>query len=501
MTYEEFIAPFEEQIEKLYEAQAHGEEDVEYDNEAVLQQMWAVLDKDLTSLGHLRGTIDGGGISWMLDTYYYLHPNPLDGQWHLLALWYDDNWERWQFNDAGSIEDEDLSLERAAYQLLKQFAEEGTNRDSIEDREDLIEKWRCLAEGEPVKPSRASARRQEYLDGLQDALDAAKPSCGDAQLSQKEFNAFMGVVAAVHHAGVKSDQPVRLDTMRDMVKTIEGQVEAFDAFLAHGDGQVALQNVIVNCQVLEHMREPKRVFVGQQLFMMVMASGQRGAAFELVGHVFQILGIGVGSTAPLDMLKDVTRLQEADSNVDLTMCYRPSWPFMPWATGRLELGDGVAWEPLSSSGVAISWIWDLTTNKAIVLRLNVNGRPFVLTAESHDRRQSWPAVDLEEAPNCRDVLYLLAGGQSGVIPSQVPNNSPLAWLVSEVPIEFGACQATIVKSEQTIVDEMEVGGIGNPGIVQRYIPFLSKRRAFRVSSNYHRFSAAVEMLFSGRISG
>ena len=63
MTYEEFIAPFEEQIEKLYEAQAQGEEDVEYDNEAVLQQMWAVLDKDLTSLGHLRGTIDGGGIS------------------------------------------------------------------------------------------------------------------------------------------------------------------------------------------------------------------------------------------------------------------------------------------------------------------------------------------------------------------------------------------------------------------------------------------------------
>ena len=63
-----------------------------------------------------------------------------------LALWYDDNWERWQFNDAGSIEDEDLSLERAAYQLLKQFAEVSTNRDSIEDREDLIESG-VVAEG------------------------------------------------------------------------------------------------------------------------------------------------------------------------------------------------------------------------------------------------------------------------------------------------------------------------------------------------------------------
>ena len=42
------------------------------------------------------------------------------------------------------------------------------------------------------------------------------------------------------------------------------------------------------------MREANRVFVGQQLFMMVLASGQCGVAFELVGHVFQILGVGVG---------------------------------------------------------------------------------------------------------------------------------------------------------------------------------------------------------------
>ena len=47
-------------------------------------------------------------------------------------------------------------LERAAYQLLKQFAEEGTDRNSIEDREDLIEKWRCVAVREPVA-TRASA--------------------------------------------------------------------------------------------------------------------------------------------------------------------------------------------------------------------------------------------------------------------------------------------------------------------------------------------------------
>ena len=71
MTYEEFIEPFEGQLERLYEAQSQGEGDVDFDNEAVLEQMWTVLNKDLTSLGHLRGTIVGGGISWVLDIYYH----------------------------------------------------------------------------------------------------------------------------------------------------------------------------------------------------------------------------------------------------------------------------------------------------------------------------------------------------------------------------------------------------------------------------------------------
>ena len=491
MTYEEFIEPFEGQLERLYEAQSQGEEDVDFDNEAVLEQMWTVLNKDLTSLGHLRGTIDGGGISWVLDIYYYLHPSPLDGQWHLLALWYDDNWGRWQFNDAGSIEDSGFSLEQAAYQLLKQFAEEGSNRECIEDREDLIEEWRCLSVGEPVKPSRADARQQAYLDRLQGLFDADKPFCDDAQLSKEEFNAFMGVVAAVHHAGLKSDHPVRLDVVRDMVKTIEGQVEAFDAFLTHADGQVVLQNVIGNCEVLERMREAQRVFVGQQLLMMVLTSEPKGAAFELVGHVFQILGVGIGPTAPVDLLKDFTRLKEADSNVQLTMAYRPSWPFMPYACGRLDLGDGVAWEPVSDSGAAISWVWDLKTNKAVVFRLNVTDGQFALKAESHDRCQSWSAVALEAAPNCRDILCLLAGGQPDLFPSQAQDDSPLAWLMPEAPFEFVDRHPTVVKTEQTIVDQMEMDEVGKP----------DKRRIFRVSSNYHRFSAALEMLFSGKISG
>ena len=61
-----------------------------------------------------------------------------------------------------------------------------------------------------MKPSRASARRKEHLDDLHDALDAAKPSCGDAQLSQKEFNAFMKVVVLFIIRGkVRSTSPPR----------------------------------------------------------------------------------------------------------------------------------------------------------------------------------------------------------------------------------------------------------------------------------------------------
>lgn len=73
MTYEEFIEPFEGQLERLYEAQSQGEEEVDFDNEAVLEQMWTVLNKDLTSLGHLRGTIDGGGICCALGRHFRSH--------------------------------------------------------------------------------------------------------------------------------------------------------------------------------------------------------------------------------------------------------------------------------------------------------------------------------------------------------------------------------------------------------------------------------------------
>ena len=63
--------------------------------------------------------------------------------------------------------------------------------------------------------------------------------------------------------------------------------------------------------------------------------------------------------------------------------------------------------------------------------------------------------------------------------------------MTEAPFEFIDRHPTVVKTNQTIVDEMEMDEVGKP----------DKRRIYRVSSNYHRLSAALEMLFSGKISG
>lgn len=146
MNFEGIIGRYKTQLGELYDRQSKGE-DAECGDTDVLDEIEKILMKDMQYLGWIYGEIDGAGISSVLNNYYYLYPNPLDGRWHLMVLWYDDNWGRWQFNGVGSIPAADLSVNEAAYELMKRFAEAGTDEESIENRKDLIEEWRRISEG------------------------------------------------------------------------------------------------------------------------------------------------------------------------------------------------------------------------------------------------------------------------------------------------------------------------------------------------------------------
>ena len=81
-------------------------------------------------------------MAWVVDVYYYMPESVLDGQWYFLGLSYDDSEMRWMLVELGSIEAAGLSLEQAAHELLKRYAEPGTDQISQQDCEDLIEQWR-----------------------------------------------------------------------------------------------------------------------------------------------------------------------------------------------------------------------------------------------------------------------------------------------------------------------------------------------------------------------
>lgn len=149
MKIEEILKDAESILAAVYAA--HQEVDEDFDQDDLLDNILMQLGQNFRMLGHMGGVIEGNGIAWDLDAYYFLHPSPIDDKWHLMSLWFDDNWGKWQFNGSGTIASDDLSFEAAAVELLRNFVKPGTDEESLFDYNLMMDHWSKKVEEKNLK--------------------------------------------------------------------------------------------------------------------------------------------------------------------------------------------------------------------------------------------------------------------------------------------------------------------------------------------------------------
>ena len=150
-------------IDKLYapyfednydEPWYRGEEPTDDEEWEIRETLSRAVDEKFIYVGSARGEITGGGLGWSVNTSFYMWPKVLeDGRtWEIYALWFDDDWNRWQFNSAGSIELDGATFEKATYELLKSAMPElDQDEDNVRLSRD-VERWRRLSLGLSGRP-------------------------------------------------------------------------------------------------------------------------------------------------------------------------------------------------------------------------------------------------------------------------------------------------------------------------------------------------------------
>ena len=492
------LTPIQNRLEAKNAAKYNGEE--ELSDSDILFDMFDALSEGFDCLGPLRGEVLGAGMAWLVDVYYYMPDSVLDNRWHFLGLSYDDSEMRWMLVELGSMEAAGLSLEQAAHELLKRYAEPGTDQISQQDCEDLIEEWRCRAEGLPVPQSRADRRRIERLEAREDRLQPSVPSRRDGEFNSEELEAFFEAMTLVIKKGPHALQAMRASKIEEAVEDITGNSKMFESFFENDLAFPSLTNVMRLFQRLAMMREAKRVFVAQQLMVLLLDGDSKGEDAEHVWTMMEAMKVGYHDEQEVSFLHDYHQYEDANKHWSRRLSFRPKWPFMPRATNRLETRDGEVDPPMNERGLRILWMRDGQSRRTLSLRLDFQNEKFMLTAEMLGGEQVWPTALFDQTPNMKEIAYYLSGRPQGEMLSFFDIQSPLAWLCGEAlelkdrNVRFEVVQGVTVRIEFDMDDASPTQSWLSRALSAKNPP---PRRVLFSSSNYHVWPEMFVDLFGG----
>ena len=491
---EQLLKPIKQELDKRYA----GEEE-DHDHEAILDEVESLMGEEFRMIGYLRGVINGAGISWTLDVNYYMLDRPLsDGKTRVLfGLWYDDNWCRWQFDDVGKLELPGASEDRAAYELLKQYAEPGSDRESIEDCEDLIEEWRCAAEGLPRPKSRRDIRMDERAAAVLDRLSPDRPSERDAKFTEEEMKAVLHALVMV----AKADD-VLAPQERDLLETLARDLSVPPAYIFRvADMMVANAIPLFMFKVLgslKNMREAKKVWVAQFMHIVALVDGDHDEKEkEVWGAVCS--SIGIDFDGGIDPFQDLPVMAGAVNNIDRAWAYRPSWPFMPLCVECLDHGDASGpIEAVNEAGVLILWMRLVGQAKRLEVRLAYREENFQLKVSLNGVQEEGWQASFEDVPRFGDILCLLTGDGRSRRLERVQAAAPLGQLLGGAldvrdwnPKDLGG---TVTKRVEFDDDEQADG----KGILSRVFG-KKARRTLEFSCNYHVPPKAFVRFLEGKV--
>lgn len=493
---EQLMQPFRDQLDGCYTDGGEGEN---IDHSRIRSELWDAVGERMDHLGFLQGVIEGAGISWTLHEIYFMPPKPLsDGvTWVLFALWFDDNEYRWQFNDCGRLELGAVSMAAAAHALLKKFVKPGSDRNSNEDYEDLLEEWRCNSLGLPVPESRREARFIAQLLEREDRMAPHQPSVRDAKFTEDELTAAILSLVVVARADglLHENESARLETIaRDLSFPKEWIANSLDMVTTQAVSFYMLK-VLGKVKL---MREAKRVWLGQYMYIMSMVDGHQD---ESEKEVWLTISSAMGLTGPegVDIFSDMPIIQAAAKDVNLAWDFTPKWPFMPCSVEILshaEVGSPIV--PVNDDGALILWMKLDGLPNRLDVRLNHRNGRFSLKAECGGVSPDDWTRDFELQPLFSDIMRLLVQPSGREVIDGVEANSPLGMLLGggmEIrdwnPRHLGGAVTQRIEFDEE-EHSAEQGGLSQ-------LFGKRRRRCLEISSCFHVPQGVMEKFLKGEI--
>ena len=337
-------------IDKLYapyfednydEPWYRGEEPTEEEDWEIREALSKAVNEKFTYVGSARGEISGGGLGWSVDTSFYMWPEAIDDgrTWEIYVLWFDDNWNRWQFNSSESIELDGASFEKATYELLKEAMPAlDDDEDNARGGED-VERWRRLSLGLPERPQKLGA----FVERTYRNHDPYRWTA-EAQFGFEEFT-FLDwrVLNRLGYAVAKADEILHPSEDRKLLRWWEEATKQMSSWMGFKSQSMVEtlkewdREPVLDAELhaqLRAMPKDKRIRFCQLLHAMADADGKVvEAEMDLVRELAKVLmvklmdeGLHIGDRGAL---RDHYRMRDASRDASALRTYCPTWLYLP----------------------------------------------------------------------------------------------------------------------------------------------------------------------------
>lgn len=470
-----------------------GEEPSDDEAWEIEEALSKAVGETFTYVGSARGEISGGGLGWSVDTMFYMWPEVLeDGRtWTIYALWFDDNWNKWQFNESGSIELEGGSFEKATYELLKEaMPEMDDDEDNARVNRD-VERWRRLSMGLPERPRVLGP----FVERAHRNHDPYRWTC-EAQFGFEEFNVLdWPALSRLGYEVAKADQALHPSEDRKLIRWWEEATKEMSSWmgikpqtmsdvLKEWDGEPVL-NAELKAQ-LEAMPKDKRIRFCQLLHAMADADGRVAEAELNVVHemakVLRVKLMDEGSyIGDRGALRDHHRMNDAVGDVSALRAFCPTWLYLPLPVlplaplASLEISEA----EVKRNEMAVAWLaMAFKPGYRLTLILGSDSEGQYLRAED-SLEVTWPERRISLDARTEELIDFLAD-QEGYIaayphedahdPDRFAVAAPLNWMLGTV-------------DPKAVEQDLSFRGVGALNLV-------CKSEAIDSDSDWVRFAAA-----------
>lgn len=450
---EQLYAPYSD--DNADEPWYRGDEVSEHEDWEIESKLDKAVDASFRYVGDAQGVISGGGIGWAVRESYWVWPEPIeDGTtWVLYGLWFDDNWNRWAFNQAEQVTLKDASFELAAYELLKMV------RPNLDDDGDgkkvdtQVEGWRRLSLGLSRTPRTLGPFVERKYRNHGPFMRRA-----DAEQGNQEFDeADWRMLTQLGYALAKSDAMLHPGEDREVMRWWKGVAKG--VLNAFGEKNVyPLARMMSDWEArgelkpedLEHrftgMSKDKGTRLCQMMYQLALVDGNL-ASEEMAmiqsfakGLSVSLFDVGKDSAVP-GALRDLLKMEEIKGDAKALRQFSPTWLFLPMPILSPLTRKLYRFEEVGRNEMAVGWMaLEYQPAYWLMLILGSDEEGCYLRAED-SLLVTWPERKISTKVSMDEVMDFLIRQPGALVeyphedaqqPERSPIPSPLTWMLGSV---------------------------------------------------------------------